>query len=308
MKRKILRIIIYDKSLIIKALIMSLALHSSILTAQSEQNITEMYVVNDPDGYTNLRDESGMQSQIIQRLANKRIVYRDPDKEIENGWIPVSFVDNSEHIVHFSGYIHQSRLQQLDKNYVTKLQTYRKYYEDKVYIYPDEFFLMSFNTPDLFVMRGNCEICVLDLKRDEIILQADVPVCFDLILGDTLSLGRFYDNNYKRSLNNDPERLVYPMFAIYKFYQKPNGHYDYYTDIFPEPRKVSKEKAELLVKSIRNHQTDYPFFFSDLFLAFCSGVDAWEIFDGLSGDGEAGLVKKDWKFLKDAYDRSKMKP
>ena len=104
MKRKILRIIIYDKSLIIKALIMSLALHSSILTAQSEQNITEMYVVNDPDGYTNLRDESGMQSQIIQRLANKRIVYRDPDKEIENGWIPVSFVDNSEHIVHFSGY------------------------------------------------------------------------------------------------------------------------------------------------------------------------------------------------------------
>lgn len=313
MKINKLLTIISLKSIIMPMLFISLIMHSSITIAQKQQNITEMYIVNDTDGYTNLREGSGTNYEIIQRVANKCIIMRNEHREIQNGWIPVvfySFADSNE----TSGYIHKSHLQRLDNNYAAKLQA-TNFYDKGSNIQSDENqrYLLSFDTPDVFVVIDDIgQLVVYDMKNDEIVLCANIPVAFDVLQGDTLSFMGSYRDHCKL-LFDVPERFVDPMYVHYKIYQKADGRYDYYTEIFPEPRKVSKETAETWIKLIRNG-TD-PFYalnqphaiFAALFLAYCSGVDAWDVVDNMSWDGSSPLEFGDWIYMKEAYDRRKNK-
>jgi hypothetical protein len=110
------------------------------------------------------------------------------------------------------------------------------------------------------------------------------------------------------------------MLIIYKLYEK-DGEYGFYTDIYPEPRRVSREEAEQLVKNIRNviakdldgnaqmvsFHPDFFEFCRQLFLAYCSGVDAWEIIDNSHTDGGLVHEKDIWRSMREAYDSSKLK-
>lgn len=288
--------------------------------AQAQQ--VSMYVVNDPDGWVNLRNEAETDSDVERRLRNKTVVVRNPDRPVSNGWIPIRVTCSSQSRYH--GYIHQGRLMPLAEPYASKLlelwssRGTDEFSDDKMV------YVMSLDIPNLFISHYHSGIdnveyptIVKDLKTDRIILEANIPNSFGIIWNDTLS---FYDfdvpfNSWYRMGNTH----LNPMLVIYKLYEK-NGEYDFYTEIYPEPRRVSKEEAEQIVKNIRNvlvydldgeykdyyHLPDFYESCRQLFLAYCSGVDeAKEIIKKVyceEGQSHDFNDVKDWF---DAYDRSK---
>ena len=296
-----------------KAVIFSIAL-AITLTAFAQTQQVSMYVVNDPDGWTNLRNEPGTDGDVVHRIPNKTIVVLDHKKPVINNWIPVIYPQYYE-----SFYIDQRRLIPIEEPYVSKLK------EFSFFAYGPELVvnMISFNIPNLFathhpaVDNPDCVSIIKDLKNDKVILEFDGMGCAWIIRSDTLSF-YYFDYPFSGSYTAGSTYLN-PILAIYKLYQK-NGEYDFYTEIYPEPRTVSKEEAEKIVKNITDILDKNPSYFytypnfhefcRQLFLAYCSGVDkAKEIVENLKIITESysdDYIDVRWWF--DAYDRTKLKP
>jgi len=271
-----------------------------------------LYIINDPDGYVNMRNGPGTEHDISHTKYNRTVIIKSNRAPTTKGWVPVvSLYKHTDGNIYENDplYIFQNRLQPLNNSISSKLK--KSIY--KILDYGGGFTIqmLSDSMPDIFACydQGNCELNVFDINTNQFILTTGIPVCFDILQGDTITFSNFYNGG-------DPQ---YPMLAIYKIYQKKDGGYDYYTEIFPEPRKVSKEKAEAIVKSIRKKMKDtqtkkeefylLPDFYlycNQLFTAYCSGVNALDI---ISESGCDASICHDLDILGsmiDAYDRSKI--
>lgn len=104
------------KNLII---LIALLLTTVIATAQ-------VAIIQDKDGYTNVREKPNGQSPIIHKLYNNEAFWYDYEEGHDtNEWIPIyipknAFSLNSTELSYIEGFIHKSRLQPLDK-----LQAYK---------------------------------------------------------------------------------------------------------------------------------------------------------------------------------------
>jgi len=85
-------------------------------------------LVDDPDGYTNLRTEPSTASEIICKVPSERVLFVEHEFYLDSSWVLVYFDANPfgstsiDHMTSFSsegpvykGYIHRSRLKSLDK-------------------------------------------------------------------------------------------------------------------------------------------------------------------------------------------------
>ncbi|MFD3002976.1 hypothetical protein ACFS7Z_21605 [Pontibacter toksunensis] len=95
-------------------LLIALFLTTVVSTAQ-------VAIIQDKDGYTNVREKPNGQSPIIHKLySNEAFWYDYEDGHDTNEWIPVyipknPFSLNSTEVSYIEGFIHKSRLQPLDK-------------------------------------------------------------------------------------------------------------------------------------------------------------------------------------------------
>ena len=95
-------------------LLIALLLSSVIATAQ-------VAIIQDKDGYTNVREKPNGQSPIIHKLYSNEAFWYDYNEGHDTGeWIPVfipknAFSFNSTELSYIEGFIHKSRLQPLDK-------------------------------------------------------------------------------------------------------------------------------------------------------------------------------------------------
>jgi uncharacterized protein YgiM (DUF1202 family) len=64
-------------------------------------------IVNDPDGYTNVRAAASTKSSIVDRMDDGDLLYYTP---MTNGWSKVYLYRNSK----FIGYMHTSRIKRID--------------------------------------------------------------------------------------------------------------------------------------------------------------------------------------------------
>jgi len=283
-------------------------LFSFVFICGSAQKTTpELYIVNDPDGYVNLRSGPGTEYEIYETVVSKSIVKQDTSKTAEKGWVPVSFYTTK-------GYVFQDRLIPIkDKSIASKINKHitTSDYED----YNSIAYAMSLDIPELYLISDrDCELTVHDLKRDEIILGTGVPVCFQIINGDTLSFCRIdsYSNDNWGYLHRFDSP---PMITIYKIYKKKNGHFDYYTEIFPEPGKVSREKADAMVEEVIKKAKDWDSALSNyyelckkLLIAYYSGADkAMEVLSSLPCDASLCHEQDIYLSMMEAYQRSKKK-
>lgn len=272
------------------------------MTVEGQTAAPVMYFVDDPDGYVNVRYEPGTDSDISNGIRNKSVVQLDPEGKIENGWVPVLFWG-----FHSRGYIFQDRLKPVSSIAATLISKYIEQGEKLVYI-------MSPNHSDLFLFADyNWETMTLrDLKKDEVIFDAGVPVCMSPIWGDTISFHFLYDLGW-----DDPKVSLKPMFAVYKLYEQ-NGNYDFYTEISPQPVLVSSSEAKKIVEEIkkRNSNIENMYFspnlhtiMTDLFTAYCSGEqEALDILKKMSCDGGICHEQDLYLNMMDAWRRSLLKP
>ena len=68
--------------------------------------ISQTAIINDPDGFSNIRDKANGQSSITDTVANGRLVYVFKDM-VEGNWLPVEYNKGKKII---SGFIHSSRI------------------------------------------------------------------------------------------------------------------------------------------------------------------------------------------------------
>lgn len=64
----------------------------------------QVAIVNDRDGFTNIREKASIQSKIVDTVSNGRLVYCFKE-EAKGDWLPVDY--NGEI---YTGYIHKSRV------------------------------------------------------------------------------------------------------------------------------------------------------------------------------------------------------
>lgn len=95
-------------------LLILLLLTAAMATAQ-------VAIIQDKDGYTNVREKPNGQSQVIHKLYSNEVFWYDYDEGRDTGeWVPVyipknSFSFSSIYPDYLEGFIHKSRLQPLDK-------------------------------------------------------------------------------------------------------------------------------------------------------------------------------------------------
>lgn len=288
----------------LKILLCFLFIIMLVSTIWSQSSSLGMYIVNDRDGYVHLRQGPGVDQESYITIRNKTVVKRDFEKKIEKGWVPVLWNTNE-------GYIFQDRLRPVDKLMAQKIDrevSFNSY---------GSVYQISLHIPELFVFSDNdCELVVKDLKKDTILFSCGVPVCYHTIWSDTLSFYHLYELNWE-----DTKTHIKPMFSEYKLYKK-NGNYGFYAEISPEPLKVSKEEAESMVKNIRKVikeelegdgalfylLPDFHLYCCQLFIAYCSGVDAWDIIENSACDASICHDLDSFYFMKEAYDMSQLKP
>lgn len=68
----------------------------------------QIAIINDRDGFTNIREKASSQSKIVDTLSNGRLVYCFKG-EAEGDWLPVDYNGKT-----YSGYIHKSRVQLIE--------------------------------------------------------------------------------------------------------------------------------------------------------------------------------------------------
>ena len=255
------------------------------------------FIVTDPDGYVNVRDEPSNTGEIREAVRSLSVVEFDPLREETGDWIYCRYgiLSNSSNF----GYIHRSRLTPVNPETAGLIFEYSRGWS--------EVYALSTEMPELFLFRepGNEIIEVRDLNRDEFVFGIGVPVCLVPIWGDTINFCYIFFDQM-----DVPQTRLRPLFAHYKPYRKPDGSYDLFTEILPEPWTVSREEARRIVNRLRV-QSGFPSTRDciDLFTAYCSGEEeALTIL--LAAPCDASLCHEQDMFLSamDAWRRSKMKP
>lgn len=276
--------------------------------ASSQKGTPQLYIVSDSDGYVYLRSGPGTKYQPNDKVITKSVVKQDTSRVAEKGWIPVYFYTTP-------GYIFQDRLIPIkDKAIASKINKYTT--KSEYAGYNNIAYAMSLDIPELFLFSDrDCGLEVYDLKRDRFVLGTGVPVCFNMINGDTISFYRMdghSDNNWGMLMQDS----YLPMITMYKIYKKLDGSFDYYTEIYPEPRKVSLEKAVAMVEEVKKKVKknddvfrDYTMLCGKLLTAYYSGVDeAMEVLYNFPCDASLCHEQDIYLSMMEAYRRSKIKP
>jgi hypothetical protein len=72
-------------------------------------------IINDPDGYTNIREQPGANARIVYRIEDYEVFVYDPFKEDSSDWTSVFISTNDYREAPFlKGFIHKSRLLPID--------------------------------------------------------------------------------------------------------------------------------------------------------------------------------------------------
>ncbi|TRZ45119.1 hypothetical protein [Robertkochia solimangrovi] len=82
--------------------------------------IGQVAIINDPDGWTNVREAPDGKSEVIHRIYENEVFWYDPElSEIQQDWIPIyipknkfSFGNSMSNVI--NGFIHKSRILPLD--------------------------------------------------------------------------------------------------------------------------------------------------------------------------------------------------
>ena len=283
-----------------KSLLVCIALLGTINSVFGQtEPVPSYFIVTDPDGYVNVRDEPSNTGWIREAVRSLSVVELDPADEVADDWIYCRYRGRAYGDF---GYIHRSRLTPVDPVTAALIA---KYAESESYY---EVYAFSAEMPGLFLFRtfDDSDMTVRDLTRDEILFSGDQMTNFPHpVWGDTISFYCLYFANV-----TDPQSCLRPLFAHYKPYRKPDGSYDFYTELLPAPRTVFREEARRIVNRLRE-QSSYPSYWDiiDLFTAYCSGeVEAYDILLGKPCD--AALCTEIGTMLSamDAWRRSKLKP
>lgn len=169
--------------LFLKLAALSLAyilLQSVTLLGQQEKS-PRFYIVNDADGYVNVREEPRKDAKAIARLANLHVAIniRDDYGAYEkNDWIYTTK----------GGYIHKSRLQPVaDSSALRYLhREYNRQDSSRYYEVWDSFMLMDRDIPYVFIVGAeNWSIepscfeffAIADTKIDKLIYRGGIPCC-----------------------------------------------------------------------------------------------------------------------------------
>lgn len=222
-----------------------------------QTSAVRMYIVNDADGYVNLRQEPGASGAIKESLRNNTVVKLDTLQTAVNGWIPVCLFESST-----EGYIYKDRLLPIPADRAALIG---KYAREGNLVYS----IFNDNT-DLFIIADSYweEMAVCDLRKDEIIFSSGVPVCVSPIWDDAISFYFLYDLQWGGVADK-----MKPMFVVYNFFAD-GSEYDFYTEISPKPHIVSKQEADSIVAEVKAQGTvNFPTsqMMIKLFTAHCSG-------------------------------------
>lgn len=259
----------------------------------------KFYVVDDPDGFVNVRTGPGSEHIIAGTLRNKSIVKADSVLTPTKGWIPLLYLSNNGNPV----YIYHDRLKELPK------ETAKKLNEDLGYEFPyspyQEVYLLSHDHPDIFAYStGDCGLQVKNIKSNSILLHIEIPVCLNIIWDDCLSFYTLFEMG--EDLN--------PAFVVYKLFKNKENEYGFYTEISPEARKIPIEQAKKNIRKIRKEIEGNSTYMigweagAKIVEAYVSGVDATDILENSVCD--AGLCHDIANYLTliEAYRLNKIKP
>jgi len=92
-----------------------------VLLLATFSSLGQLAIINDPDGYTNIREEPNGKSQIIHKVNDNQVFWIDYVEGVDEGdWISAyipknmySFYDSKQGLIR--GFIHKSRILQLKK-------------------------------------------------------------------------------------------------------------------------------------------------------------------------------------------------
>ena len=305
----------------------------------AQTNSAEIFAVNAPIGWANFRAGAGTDHRIITRMPNKTIVFRDIDRPRIGGWIPIinewidperreasrNFERSERHRPTPFGYMHESMLMPLQEPYASKIiNFFQGFYPTHSYRFSgrvESKYLMSFDIPYLLLMNDNFRFIVRDFRINEDIFEVGSFLGYPtVVLGDTISFFTTFWTGIDY-FNSDYMTSGRPMSVFYKLFKNENGEYDFYTEIFPQPRTIPIEEAKALVAFVRQAtgnwgqaDDDYPqssiwAFWGKLFLAYVSGVEeAWDIIFNWHTDASLSHEIDIYLRLFDAYRRSKLNP
>ena len=293
-----------------KKIILTLSVFTLTLLTVAQTNSTTVFAVDVRDGFANLRAGASTNYDVVERLPDKRIVFRDPNRAVIGNWTPVvSGIADGWGINH--GYMHESVLLPVQEPYASRLANFLPQRCNYTYIHYNRAFLMSFHIPHVFLLHdGECTLVVRDFRAERNFFWSGFPICLSIdFRGDTI---RLLKNEYGN-----------PPLVVYRLFRNANGDYDFYTELRTPPRTVPLAEAQQIVADIRQaivrdldgdgeaffmHPQVFKFL-SRLVVAYASGVEeARDIIRASSCDAsfchELGFVDAEL----DAIRRSKLNP
>ena len=298
----------------------------------TQTNSTTVFAVDVRNCWADLRAGAGINHEIIGQIPDKAIVFRDTYRPMRGNWIPV--IGNWNWLFYsFRGfsregqlaYMHKSVLMPIQEPYASRLQEFRvrercsdNFYDGKPTA-SHQASLMSFHIPNIFLFDdGECNRIVWDFDAEKNIFEMYIMDCYDILFGDTIGFYRFFNRNMIWE-----SRIITPMLAVYRLFRNENGEFGFYTELLPQPRTISIEKAQQIVATIRQaividldgdaemlylHE-NFEKFWQQLFLAYASGVkEARDIINASGCDASICLDLTWIRSMFDAFRRSKLNP
>ena len=334
-----MKIIIFAQKIIaMKKISLTLLIFALAFSTFAQHNSTTVFAADAPTGWANLRAGAGTNYQTVDRLPDRAIVFRDPDRATIGNWIPVingwvhtdrrdemrywSYRNSSSTVIRF-GYMHQSVLAPVQEPYASRLTNFfPKHNNDDEWDIFRQAVLMSSDTPELFLILNDNGFVVHDFRTDRTVFAylASPPIAVPTPIfgGDTIRFYQFWGN---REWRGEWGQLINPMLAVYTLFRNEKGEFDFRTDLFPQPLTVSIERAEEIVATIRQTiardlggdyrelfmHPHFSNFVNQLFLAYVSGVkEAWDII-GASGCDASICHELDFiAAMFDAFRRSRL--
>ena len=112
----------------------SLVFLLSALFALGQRDYHSFAVINDPDGYTNVRSGPGSQHEVIGKVLEGEVFLVDASgSESENTWKQITLVLSGD-LKQLSGYMHQSRIQMLsDLTLIKDIEVQIKPFNENLY-------------------------------------------------------------------------------------------------------------------------------------------------------------------------------
>ena len=157
---------------------------SFLLMLSSLKSISQFAVINDADGYTNMRELPDSSSKVLYKIRQSEVFFYESLKESNSDWVKVYCQKNKYALSssiddeYLSGYIHKSRLLPLENlkeykgNDFTFTYDLEKFnLDNKIIDYTDNRVLNHINGRRIYGTDGNipkvevCDIKVIYLKK-----------------------------------------------------------------------------------------------------------------------------------------------